>query len=329
MPDDVVLPEKRPPLPITRDELRRFLFKARQEMPSAGLGPTRRRRLGQSLEYRDHREYLPGDDFRNIDWRASLRYKRASDWLVRSFEAEEQYSMVVAVDVRPEMWAPEIAPPMVLALWLADALGELAISAKLGATILPLFANAGPLQRPARGRTVSERFSAFLDQTWANRPTASQHWMAARPTDASDLLRHLPPSAVVVVITDGTFVDDKPDFADIVRRAQGSRRHVSLVILDSWPAERRLLEGLSVRLMPIGGFAGREELADPSRLELDEAEERLAAARQRFQVQAGGLVVDQWKLRADAMDIDGLRGLFIERFERFVQSSQIFARGRS
>jgi len=75
----------RPELPISRDRLQRALFKARHEMPSAGLGATRRRRLGQSLEYREHREYVAGDDIRNIDWRASARYKGPSiDWCAPS-----------------------------------------------------------------------------------------------------------------------------------------------------------------------------------------------------------------------------------------------------
>lgn len=40
---------------------------------------------GSSLEFREHREYRPGDDLRHLDWHASARSDR---WLVKVFEQE-------------------------------------------------------------------------------------------------------------------------------------------------------------------------------------------------------------------------------------------------
>ena len=320
------IPDVRPDLPISHDRLQRALFKARREMPSAGLGATRRRRLGQSLEYREHREYLLGDDIRNIDWRASARYKGPSDRLVRAFEAEEQYSVIVALDTRPEMWAPEDVPPMLLGLWLAEAVGELAAAAKLSATILPLFGPAGAVRRPARGRAISGQFSTFLDRVWQERPRTDAAWKTALPPNASGLLRHLPPTAVVIVITDGTFANDAHAFSDIIRLAQRAHRHVSLVMLDGWPVERALLEALSIRLLPVGAFVGNDTLSDPTKAELDRAETALEDARRALEVQAGGLVSHRWSLPRDTT-FDDLGRVFEERFEPFLRSSQIFARG--
>jgi uncharacterized protein (DUF58 family) len=319
----------RPALPLSRDRLRRFLFRARREMPSAGLGPTRRRRLGQSLEYREHREYVYGDDVRSIDWRASLRYKGPADRLVRSFEAEEQYSLIVALDVRPEMWAPEVAPPMLLGLWLAEALGELSVAAKLSATILPLFGPSTGTERPARGQAIAERFASFLDEVWAGRPATDGDWLETSALDASGLLRHLPPAAAVVIITDGTFTNEKPDFTEIIRAAQRARRHVALVVVDGWQVERSLLEELSVHLLPVGAFAGRQELVDPTKLDLDTAEKALTAARQSLRAQAGGLIAEQWTIPKTTHDEASLATVFRERFEPFLRASQIFAIGRA
>jgi len=86
---------------------------------------------------------------------------------------------------------------MLLGLWLAEALGELAIAAKLSATILPLFESSSSVERPARGRAVAERFTSFLDRVWRERPLSEDAWHRSSPTDASGLLRHLPPTAVV------------------------------------------------------------------------------------------------------------------------------------
>ncbi|MCX7364230.1 MAG: DUF58 domain-containing protein [Alphaproteobacteria bacterium] len=316
--------DRRPALPIPHDRLQRALFKARHEMPSAGLGATRRRRLGQSLEYREHREYVAGDDIRNVDWRASTRYKGPTDRLVRAFEAEEQYSLIVALDTRPEMWAPEAAPPMLLGLWLAEALGGLAIAAKLTGTILPLFGSSGRTERPARGRAIGDRFATFLDRVWNERPRSDEAWHRSMPADASGLLRHLPPTAVVVIVTDGTFGVDSPSFGDIVRQAQRAHRHVSLVTLDGWPVERALLESLSVRLLPVGDFAGNDTLADPTAAELDAAERTLEEARGALLVQAGGLVGHRWTIPR-GMTQAGLGQLFERQFEPFLRSSQIFA----
>lgn len=315
----------RPALPISRDLLHRALFRARREMSSIGLGPSRRRRSGQSLEYREHREFVPGNDVRNIDWRASLRYKGPFDHLVRAYEAEEQYAMVVALDVRAEMWLPERMPVMQLGLWLVEALGELAVAAKLSANVLPLFGNTVRPTRPLRGSAVTTLFRSFLDDVWDGRPQDERGWTAPPQIGASDLIRHLPPAAVVVVITDGTFGDDQPGFANIIREAQRAHRHVALIILDGWPAERALLEQQSVRLLPFGTFTGRTELADPTTRELDAAEKALDSARQKLRAQEGGLAVSQWTIRRDMTRHSDLEAMFREQFEAFLRASQIFA----
>lgn len=317
----------RPALPISRDVLRRALFRARREMSSMGLGPSRRRRSGQSLEYREHREFVPGTDVRNIDWRASVRYKGPFDHLVRAYEAEEQYAMIVALDVRAEMWLPEHLPTMQLGLWLVEALGELAVAAKLSANVLPLFGNAARPTRPLRGSAITTLFRSFLDDVWNGRPQDERSWTAPAQVATSDLIRHLPPAAVVVVITDGTFGDDQPGFANIIRKAQDAHRHVALIILDGWPVERALLEQQSIRLLPFGAFTGRTELADPTARELDIAGTALHAARQRMRAQAGGLAVSQWTMPRNMAKHSDLEAMFREQFEAFLHSSQIFALG--
>ena len=40
---------------------------------------------GRGLEFADHRQYTPGDDFRHIDWKA---YKRLNRLLLRLFDEE-------------------------------------------------------------------------------------------------------------------------------------------------------------------------------------------------------------------------------------------------
>lgn len=58
------------------------------------------RRAGVSLEFLDYRSYLPGDDFRYIDWNA---YGRLDRLLVRSFVHESDMPVYIIVDLSASM----------------------------------------------------------------------------------------------------------------------------------------------------------------------------------------------------------------------------------
>lgn len=63
-------------------------------------GLHRSRNLGISLDFAEHREYMPGDDIRRIDWRLFARTDR---YHVKQFEAETNANIVVLVDVSRSM----------------------------------------------------------------------------------------------------------------------------------------------------------------------------------------------------------------------------------
>src|SRR6267142_6478022 len=113
--------------PLSTAFLEQFRLRARQRTRAGQVGAHLRRRQGQSLEFRDFTPYTPGDDVRYIDWRVSLRVGQRGDLLVRRFGAEEQLTLAVSVDNRPRMHLPEHAPKIVMAGWLARALGEVAL----------------------------------------------------------------------------------------------------------------------------------------------------------------------------------------------------------
>ena len=56
--------------------------------------------LGMSLDFAEHREYMPGDDIRRIDWRLFARTDR---FYVKLFEAETAADFVVALDISKSM----------------------------------------------------------------------------------------------------------------------------------------------------------------------------------------------------------------------------------
>jgi uncharacterized protein (DUF58 family) len=58
---------------------------------------------GRGLEFADHRQYTPGDDFRHIDWKA---YKRLNRLLLRLFDEERDLSIYLMLDVSRSMLEP-------------------------------------------------------------------------------------------------------------------------------------------------------------------------------------------------------------------------------
>jgi uncharacterized protein (DUF58 family) len=56
--------------------------------------------LGASTDFAEHRQYMPGDDIRRIDWRVFARTDR---FYVKEFEAETNTNFIAIVDVSPSM----------------------------------------------------------------------------------------------------------------------------------------------------------------------------------------------------------------------------------
>jgi len=56
--------------------------------------------LGFSMDFAEHREYMPGDDIRRIDWKV---FARSDRFYVKEFEAESNTNFMTVVDVSRSM----------------------------------------------------------------------------------------------------------------------------------------------------------------------------------------------------------------------------------
>ena len=63
-------------------------------------GMRRSRRVGAGLEFADHRDYVPGDDLRYLDWNLYGRLERRA---LRLYEEDEDLSIDVLVDASASM----------------------------------------------------------------------------------------------------------------------------------------------------------------------------------------------------------------------------------
>jgi uncharacterized protein (DUF58 family) len=60
----------------------------------------RSKKKGSGVEFADHRDYVPGDDFRSVDWNV---YQRFSRLLVRLYEEEEDLGIYFLIDTSGSM----------------------------------------------------------------------------------------------------------------------------------------------------------------------------------------------------------------------------------
>ncbi|MGA8522891.1 MAG: DUF58 domain-containing protein, partial [Candidatus Dormiibacterota bacterium] len=63
-------------------------------------GQRRSRRTGGSVEFADFRAYVPGDDFRRVDWNAYARHERL---IVRLHSADEDVTLTLWLDTSASM----------------------------------------------------------------------------------------------------------------------------------------------------------------------------------------------------------------------------------
>ena len=64
------------------------------------LAQRRTKQLGGGIEFADHREYVPGDDFRYLDWNV---YARHDELLLKRFQEEEDLHVYVLLDCSKSM----------------------------------------------------------------------------------------------------------------------------------------------------------------------------------------------------------------------------------
>lgn len=86
--------------PGLRGRLDRLSMMTHGRVRSVYTGRHASRHLGESLDFADYREYVPGDDFRKIDHQL---WARLGQVLVRRFEAEEDLTVTVLLDATASM----------------------------------------------------------------------------------------------------------------------------------------------------------------------------------------------------------------------------------
>lgn len=124
-----------------------------------GQAPGERRspRTARSAEFADFRSYVPGDDFRQIDWRAFARLEKL---VLRLYVAEEETNLNVVVDASASMGVGN-PPKWPAARRLAAALALLGL-AGMDRVAVGVLNRPGGFTPHVRGRAGAGRFMDLL-----------------------------------------------------------------------------------------------------------------------------------------------------------------------
>jgi uncharacterized protein (DUF58 family) len=135
---------------------------ARQARPGQWQGERRSPKRGQSVEFADYRNYVPGDDFRLVDWNAYARLER---FFIKLFVEEQDLTMHLLLDTSRSMdWPPDSAGQsghkFTYAQRAAAALGYIALAGLDKVTVTAL--EGGHYFPPHRGRQQAFALFDFL-----------------------------------------------------------------------------------------------------------------------------------------------------------------------
>jgi uncharacterized protein (DUF58 family) len=179
---------------------------------------------GRSLDFDDLREYVPGDEVDDIDWKATAR---TGSPLVKRYKQTRRQDVILAVDTGRGMAAASEggSPKRDVAILIAGALGYLSL--RHGDAVGLITQSGGRMRhRPPR---ASEGYLETLLRT-VERETR----LDADPSDpfalCSYLLRGIPNRSIVVVIGDD--VEPAPDIDEALRALREKHELMWITVAD-------------------------------------------------------------------------------------------------
>ena len=143
---------------LTPELLRRleqFQLLATRRAKSTSRGERRSRARGQSVEFADHRSYVPGDDFRYLDWNL---YGRLDRLFLKLYEEERELPVRIFLDASESMTFGE-PRKFDFARQIAAAVGYVALSGFDRVSVIPFpdLANGAATDPAVRNRELAAR----------------------------------------------------------------------------------------------------------------------------------------------------------------------------
>ena len=155
----------------------------------SSAGQRRSRRLGDGLEFADHRDYAPGDDPRFLDWHYYARMERL---LLRLFHEHSQADVAILLDCSASMAPAGQQQKFNYARMAAAALAYLAMGDLDNVILCPMAAGLAKSMRTGRNRATMPAVLEFLSGLQAEGKTdllqCSQRFARQYPAAGTVLL---------------------------------------------------------------------------------------------------------------------------------------------
>jgi len=216
--------------PATVSRLDNMSLRARLVVEGFITGLHRSPYHGFSVEFAEHRQYMPGDDIRHLDWKV---YGKTDRFYVKQFEEETNLKCYVLVDQSASMAIAHggRVSKFQYASYLAAALSYLMIHQR-DAVGLGLFHEH--ITRYLPPRSVRSYLTALLGELENARATGSAQWQSSLHRVAEQIKRR----GLVVVLSDFMPRDLDTDPQNIMAGLKHFRhRHhevLAFQILDRW-----------------------------------------------------------------------------------------------
>ncbi|KAA1419072.1 DUF58 domain-containing protein [Nocardioides humilatus] len=200
--------------------------------------------VGRGIDFNDLREYVRGDDVKDIDWKASARSRTL---LVRRYVAERKHTIIFAVSTGRSMAAMNDAQhdKRELAVFVTGVMGYLAVRHGDLVCLVHGDARRQHARPPDGGELYLERLLGLVHE--AITPDAA-------PSDLRGVLDYTAKAirrrGILVVVSDETRISD--ELAESLRRLTAQHEVLFLTIGDLDPT---LVDGAPRRLVDIDAGA--------------------------------------------------------------------------
>lgn len=148
-----------------------YLYLVSQKIAAGKHKAKRKTRIvGSGIDFADHRQYAPGDDVRNLDWRV---YNRTEKLFLKLYEEEEDLHIYFLVDTSrsmhlgaPNKWGR--------ARQVAAALAYIGLSNLDRVSVVPFASSITDRMAPTRGKAQIFKVFDFLDRAEPGEQTTMQ-----------------------------------------------------------------------------------------------------------------------------------------------------------
>jgi uncharacterized protein (DUF58 family) len=240
--------------PETLAKLHGLALKARLIVEGFVTGLHRSPYQGFSVEFAEHREYVPGDDLRYVDWKA---YGKSDRYYLKRFEEDTNFSCLLVLDTSESMQyqsSKAAVSKLEYAKMAAAALAHLVVHQQDAVGLATFDAELRRFIRPSSQPSHLRNLTGILEETHPSGETAIGPLM-------HQLAERLKKRGLVIVFSD--FFDDVESLTMGLKHFRHRRHDVTLMqVID--PAEQDFDFDEPTLFKGLEGLP--EQMADPRAL---------------------------------------------------------------